>query len=78
MANRTDPSTFGVAITTSDSVNLPNGLCRGIHVGVGGTITLIQADLVVPYIVVAGSYYPYECTRVNATGTTATDLVALY
>ena len=78
MTNKTDPATFGVAITPSDSTDFTQGKCRGIHVGVAGNVVLIQEGNAITYTVNGGQYYPYECTRVNSTSTTATALVALY
>jgi hypothetical protein len=79
MTNKTDPATFGVAITPHDSTDFTQGKCRGIYVGGAGDAVLIQEGNAITYTgLLAGSFYPFECTRVNSTSTTATNLVALY
>ena len=71
-------------ITPNDSTDLPLGVCRAIYVGVGGDISIddlsgeAAGESVVFVGALAGSVIPVQTARVNATGTTATDLVALY
>lgn len=71
-----------VAITPSDTVNFTAslGTCRGIYVGVGGTIVAITAKGTVATFLNAapGTIIPGYFTRVNSTSTTATDLLAVY
>lgn len=71
-----------VAITPSDTVNFTEslGLCRGIYVGVGGTIVAITAKGSTATFVGAptGQIIPGYFTRVNSTSTTATNLLAIY
>jgi len=75
------PPTFAAnsadAITPSDSVDFA-GPCRGIYVGVTGNIVAIVNGTAVTFKnAVQGTILPIQATRVNSTGTTATDLVAL-
>lgn len=66
------------------TINTSFTLCRGIYVGtatgVTGTMTVVMSngDTVLFTGVLAGLILPIRCTKVNTTGTTATDLVALY
>lgn len=79
-ADATRPAYKQIAVTPSDSVNLP-GVTRGIYVGTGGTIVVIPADgdATVTYTNVAnGQVLPIQITRVNSTSTTASDIVAWY
>jgi hypothetical protein len=64
------------AITPSDTVNFPERQ-TAIYVGVGGTIAMVpQGGLVVTITAIAGALLPFDLIRINATGTTATGLVA--
>jgi hypothetical protein len=68
-------------ITVSDTANLPRGVCGGLFVGGGGDVAAVMENNQMPVIltaVPAGSWIPLAVKRVNATGTTATSLVALY
>lgn len=54
--------------------------CRGLYVGTGGDVTAVleQGSTAVLFKAVpTGAILPICATRVKATGTTATDLVAL-
>lgn len=81
MAVTTDSAGNAVAITKSDTVDISYGQTRGIYVGVGGDISVNMVGTgtaVVFKNAQAGSVLPIRATRVLSTGTTATDLVALY
>lgn len=68
-----------VAITPSDTVNFPRGLCSGIYVGGAGIVVAVQEDGdLVNFTAVAGGVIPIRAKRVNNTDTTATLMVALY
>lgn len=75
---RSDPATSAVAITPNDSTNL-TVTARAIYVGTGGTVVLKGWDDVsVTFVKIPdGTILPVAAKRVMATGTTATDLVAL-
>ena len=76
---RSDSSGSSATITPHDSTNL-SALTRGIFVGTGGlNITAVMEDGTVQLFTnVPNGVFPIRCTRVNATGTTATNLVALF
>lgn len=80
MSSYTDPSRFAIAITTSDSADIQGGqITRGIYVGTSGNIAaVIGGNTVVFSNAVAGSVLPIRCSRINATSTTASNLVALF
>lgn len=72
------PATEHEAVTPSDSVNF-TGISRGIYVGVGGNVTAVVNGVAVLYTAVpAGMILPIRATRINATGTLASALVALF
>ena len=54
--------------------------CRAVYVGTTGDlkVTMSQGGTVVFHGVVAGSMLPIQCNQVHATGTTATNIVALF
>lgn len=73
------PSAQAVAVTPSDTTNFTAGDCRAIYVGTAGNITAVVGGLAVLFTAVpAGMILPVRATRVNATGTTAAAMVALY
>ena len=68
-------------ITTSDTVDLPGGLTHALWVGGAGDVAAVMQNNQVPVVlaaVPAGSWLPLAAKRINATGTTASGLVALY
>lgn len=70
---------YAEAITTSDTVSL-TGITRAVYVGGTGNITAVMSngDVVLFTAVPVGTVLPIRCTRINATATTATALVAMY
>jgi hypothetical protein len=70
---------YAAAITTSDTVSL-TGVTRAVYVGGAGNITAVMfnGDVVLFTAVPVGTMLPIRCTRINATATTATALVAMY
>ena len=73
------PSDKAEAITPSDTLDLTNAT-RGIYVGGSGDITCIMASdssSVTFSSVNTGSILPIRVKRVESTGTTATNLIAL-
>lgn len=67
-----------VAVTPSDTVDLPVG-CVGIYVGTTGDLAMVDAEGdVVVFATVPVGYYELSPTRINATATTADDIVAVY
>lgn len=75
------PATRAAAVTPSDITDLPT-YAKALYVGTTGNIALVprfaQTDAGVTFVgVTAGSILPVQCRRVLATGTTATNIVAL-
>jgi hypothetical protein len=68
------------AITPSDTVNLSDGQCDAFYVGGAGDVVAVNpgGNPVTFSATVAGAIYPVTVIRINATSTTATNLVALY
>ena len=69
----------GVAITPHDSNSQPGLPCRALFVGGAGALAVIDGSGAAVTLtgVVAGTVLPLEVSRVKATGTTATNIVAL-
>ena len=73
----------GVAVTKSDSVDItginPNTPAT-LFVGGGGDVVVITigGSTLTLKNIADGSFLPIQVTRVKATGTTATDIVALF
>lgn len=77
--NSAQPGEFATAVTTSDSVSF-SVLPRALYIGTGGDATLLlpAGNTVVFKNLSSGTILPVRASRVNATGTTAADIVALY
>lgn len=75
----TSPASNAVAHTKSDSVSLSD-VCRAVYIGTAGDMTVLTADGATVQFknVPAGTLIPIAIQRVNSTGTTASDFVALY
>jgi hypothetical protein len=69
---------FGEAVTPSDATVQASGRFNALYCGGAGTVALLTGGNVVSYTVPAGFVLPVGGTRVNATGTTATLMVAMY
>lgn len=77
-AHSSAPVQNGVAVTPSDSVDLEK-TSRGLWVGVKGDISVEMAGEGSALVLKnAERWLPIAVTRVNATGTTATDIVAVW
>lgn len=76
----TSPSNSFFAVTPNDSTNLANGECRGIYVGVSGDVSVLNelGTTTVLVGVLAGVVHPFGTKRIRATGTTATNIIAVY
>ena len=73
------PAPRAAAITPSDTVDLP-WITRAIYVGGAGDVKVDMGDsgTAIPFTAVpVGTVLPIRVKRVYATGTTATNLVAL-
>ena len=73
------PAEIAVAITTSDVTDFVDGPCRAIYTGSGGTIVAVVAGTAVTFTnTPGGGILPIRASRINATNTLATGLIALY
>ena len=73
------PAEDAGAVTPSDSTNLTS-IARSLYVGTAGNVTLLTVgqNVVTFSNVQSGTILPVRVIRVNATSTTATNIVALY
>lgn len=71
------PYTQAVAVTPSDTVDIPGGPTRALHVSVQGTLRVTMGGAVVNFPVVTPGIHALSVTRVHATGTAATGILAL-
>ena len=74
------PAVHAVAVTPSNSTDLSTS-ARSLYVGTGGDVVLdtVGAETSVTFAnVAAGTVLPVRVARVRATGTTASNIVALY
>lgn len=68
-----------VAVTPSDTVDLTGGPARGIYVGVAGDVSLVGLDdTAVVFKAMPVGLHKVIFRRVNATSTTATNMVAMF
>ena len=72
------PASRGVAVTPSDSTTLTTS--RALYVGGAGDVAALTVggDSVTFVAVPAGTVLPIRVTKVLATGTTATSILALW
>ena len=77
--NLESPAANGFAITPSNDSLLPYA-ARAFYVGGEGSVSLVTSagDTITLVGVKAGAIYPISIIKVNATGTSATNLVGLY
>jgi hypothetical protein len=80
MAAVSDQYNRGLAVTTSDTVNIDGDkLTDALYVAGAGTLTVVwQNNLTTQFTAIAGALLPLQVKRVNATGTAATGIVALF
>jgi len=78
-AGEANPARKYFAITPSDTVDFVEGETRGVYVGVTGNIVAVSAngDVITFLNAVQGTILPIRAVRINATSTTATNLVGL-
>lgn len=71
-------SAYGaVAVTASDSTVIPT--TRALYIGTAGNLAVKMADGSLPtFSSVAAGVFPIQVTQVLSTGTTASNIVALY
>ncbi|PVX28991.1 spike base protein, RCAP_Rcc01079 family [Sphingomonas pokkalii] len=74
------PATRAVAVVPSDGTPLPD-IPKGLYIGTGGTITMRGVNATADTVwknVASGTILPLRAQYVRASGTTATDMLALY
>lgn len=74
------PATSAVAIAPSDSTAIPD-IPKALYIGTGGNLTLRGVKDTSDSVwknVPSGAILPIRAQFVRATGTTATDILALY
>jgi hypothetical protein len=78
--NAVERYTVWKPITTSDATNLTGGVTHAVWVGGAGNIAAVAQDNTVQNFlaVPAGTWLPIGAKRINATNTTATNMLALY
>jgi hypothetical protein len=75
---RGEPGVHWYAVSPSNSNDL-DPIPRGLYVGVTGNLSLTDIDgTVVTFVAAPVGYHPLRPRRVRATGTTATNIVAIY
>ncbi len=70
------PSPFTETVTPSNTVNFTMGECSYLYVGGAGDVTVVNRSGVQLFSNLSVGWHPIMCTRVNLTGTTATNIVA--
>lgn len=71
------PYTYAEVVTKSDTVNLAY-VSRAIYVGVAGDVTLVTRDgQTVTFKALPVGTHRIRASRINSTGTAATDMLAL-
>lgn len=78
MSNVGDPGKWAETVTPSDSVNLTQP-ARSLYIGSTGSLSVVMYGdgAIVSFAAVPVGILPIQVTRVNAAGTTATNIVAL-
>ncbi len=73
------PAAHAVAVTPSNSVDLTTA-ARALYIGVAGDVKvdMVGGETAVTFTAVPVGFLPVRVTRVYATGTTATGIVAVY
>jgi hypothetical protein len=70
----------GASVTPDDSSDLPTTPTKGIYVGIGGDLKVkMSDDTIITFVSLsAGMIHPISVKRVYATGTAATNILAVY
>lgn len=78
MADTSDPVPHAAAVTPSDTVNLPE-ITTALYIGVAGNVQVTMMDgAVVLFSNFAAGWQPIRVSRVWNTGTTATNIIAVW
>jgi hypothetical protein len=76
-SNATVSAYGAVAVVVSDSTIIP--VTRGLFVGTGGNVAVRMADgMTLTFTGVLAGILPLQVDRVLSTGTTASNMIALY
>ncbi|MEZ2132405.1 MULTISPECIES: hypothetical protein [unclassified Sinorhizobium] len=70
------PATQHMAVDPDDQTDIGMTGVRGLFVGAGGTVVVTVNGQDVAYTVADGTTLPIEATRIKATGTSASNIVA--
>ena len=74
------PATYALAVTPHDS-NALTDIPKALYVGTGGNITMRGKNGAADQVwknVPSGAFLPFRAQYVRSTGTTATDILAVY
>lgn len=72
-------ATKAVAVTPSDSADLARNAIKGLYVGTTGNVKVTTVGgLTVTFNTVPVGFFPVQVKRVWSTGTTASNIIALY
>jgi hypothetical protein len=66
------------AVTPNDGTDLTVSPCRALYIGTAGTLRVTVNGSTVNFGAVVAGVFPVAVTRVHATGTGASNIVALY
>lgn len=73
-----DPARYAVPITPSDTAGI-GSVSRALYVGTLGDLTVqMLGGEIVTFVSAAEGWHPLQVTKVLATGTTATNIVAVW
>lgn len=80
MNNLFNSARRAAAVTPNDSTDIPQGIPSiGVYIGGAGTMSADIGGVTVAFSgLLAGTVLPIAPSRIRATGTTATGIVALY
>lgn len=69
-----------VAVVPNDGVDLARGASKGLYIGVAGNVAVVTTggDSATLTALTIGIIHPISVKRVLATGTTATNILAVY
>jgi hypothetical protein len=73
-----DPAVGAVPVVLDAAISTNNYPCRALYIGVAGDVTAVVGGVAVLFKNVPVGILPVRCTKVNSSGTAATDMVALF
>ena len=80
VSQKDSKATNAISVTPDDANDLATTPTEGLYIGVTGNVKvdMIDGSTITFTALKGGIVYPYQVSRVYATDTTATDIVALY